>query len=236
MRFSRFKLDMSFQEYSRAFSNFRVLMLKVKYPIRIFYYTQTDIRYQIQQRVSILLNSLEGLIKTLGKEFIKEKKIDKSQRDQIMEIVMNGLNHYYSSHEFRFEIENLKLKDSLKDYIEHKIKQIILNLPEYTFDEVLDKSKLISSEATRFAMYSKIVNNFWWKCKRHRNFFAHLTEKEFKGFDGSQSVYVMYILSNYYRLIVLEFIEAANSVSISSLTTEVQSIDKWSKEVNMTII
>ncbi|WP_285958939.1 hypothetical protein [Thomasclavelia spiroformis] len=216
---------------SSKYSEFSIVKLKLDEYIKFLFYFSNDFysKFKVQldvfmstqfkngigndQNVAILLNSLEGFIKKQKIINTGELKIfDKDKKNKIVDNIISKLTEYCNSEEFDNYIRSLDINsEKLIKEIKNKIINNNGRINECTFDEMLDLSKKVSKKAERFVKESKIEHQFWKKCKNHRNFFAHLTDKRNNGFDGFYKCFhAMHILSTYYILIILATLKMEN--------------------------
>lgn len=81
----------------------------------------------------------------------------------------------------------------------------IHGIESLTFDEILDLSKMITPIGYELVKkISPMPVNFWYRCRKDRNFHAHLSDKEHSAFNGLQSIFATFRLAIYFRYLVLE--------------------------------
>lgn len=228
-KFTIFKIVLTPIVFQNTFNNFLSLYSNSKYPLEVFIYTQTLIPYNIQQRVSLVLNSLEGVLKTNIDSGLLRLPIGSDRKKRIMTSVKNNTENFIDSKSFKSDFAGLK--SSEKDTILEKVNNAVSRIDELTFDETLELSKIFNPSG--FEMVKKISPmplKFWYRCKQHRNFHAHLTDKKHPGFDGSQSLFAMFILSSYYRYLILEFCEIDSEILQPGIQSETTTINSWIKD------
>lgn len=234
--FSRFSVPITKELVERTLPLFLELYNKNVYPIETFLQTQTDIEYNIQQRVSLILNSMEGFIKRCMTKDMQKVPISKAKKKIILTSVKNTVQAYIKSDDFMTMLKNLEYKENI-DIIQ-LISNTLGRFTEFSFDDILEISKEINPTGHNFVKSINMPVKFWKRCKDHRNFHAHLTEDNHKGFNGTQSLYAVYTLSAYFRLLVLEQ-SGLDTYAPTVLEREIDSINTWledrriSKEISV---
>lgn len=231
-RYSRFSVPITPELFVSTANTFINTYLNNLYPIGIFFKTQTDIEYDVQQRVSLILNSLEGFIKRNMDKNNFRVQISKSERTKILKSLKANTISYLESEDFTFNHLDINTKER-SEYI-MRLQNSLSKFSEVSFDEMLEISKLINKNGLYFVRkINPIPFKIWKRCKDHRNFHAHLTDDNHKGFNGTQSLYAIYILSNYFRLLVLE-VTGINEFNLDVLTDEYTNINDWIIKNNLT--
>lgn len=231
-RFSEFPIvSMNYQDYAQyflKFSNDYYHLMSTQ--LTVFMSTQYKNKLNIDQNIAILLNALEGFIKSqkiCNKS--KLKVFEKKQKNLIIEDIIKTLDKYCNSEKFNQCLQSLDFKDdSLIENVKNKIRNNNGRLNEMTFDEMLDLSKEVSKSATSFVTHSKLEFQFWNRCKMHRNYFAHLTDSKNKGFNTEFScVHAMYILSTFFILIVLKVLGLEPFENQNMINKHANDLKKW---------
>lgn len=221
--FSRLNIQLDIETFQETFPKFLKLYTDNIYPLEVYMQTQTKIKFNIQQRVSLILNSMEGVLKrTLEKEQ-KRISVSKKQKTKILSAVKDVVIEYLESKAFLELIEELEFDEKID--IVSRVSNTMGRFTELTFDEVLEISKTINPIGYDFVKGVNMPVKFWKRCKDHRNFYAHLTEDTHKGFNGVQSLYAIFTLSNYFRLLVLQLSDF--NVNEQEIVPEIESINSW---------
>lgn len=229
-KYTRFTVPIDAEMVSKTFPIFVQIHNNTLYPTRVFIQSQSTIEYDIQQRVSLILNALEGFLKrTIEKGNIK-LAISRSSKRRILASVENAVRKYLKSTEFLGVLRELANEESINiddEKIVQHMKGTLGHFTEYTFDEILEFSKSVNKAGYIFVTAINMPVKFWKRCKDHRNFHAHLTDDTHKGFNGVQSAYAIYILSSYFRLLILEL--SGFDISEDIIKHEAVSINEWLK-------
>lgn len=186
----------------------------------------------MQQRVSLILNSLEGLIKRTSRKNDLKIPIFERERKIVLDAVLQNALEYVKSEQFSQVISSFN-RDDLD--IKGRIRNSLIRFSKLTFDEMLEFSKKINQSGLMFVRkINPMPVKFWKRCKDHRNFHAHLSDNVHKGFNGVQSVYAVFILSNYFRLLILELTDIKD-LNDELLESEYIDINKWIIDNNLAI-
>jgi len=227
-RYTNFIVPITADVVCKTFSNFAQIHNSNFYPIRVFLQSQSAIEYDIQQRVSLILNALEGFLK----RSIEKKKIKipilKSNKHAILDSVEKAVREHLESTEFSGLLKELGNEENIdNEQIVQRMKGTLGHFTEYSFDEILEFSKSINKAGHKFVKDINMPVKFWKRCKDHRNFHAHLTEDTHKGFNGIQSKYAVYTLSSYFRLLILEMREF--DITDTLIEKEADLVNEWLK-------
>ncbi|MDD4642901.1 MAG: hypothetical protein PHG99_05315 [Erysipelotrichaceae bacterium] len=225
-RFTRFLVPINKGIVEKTFPIFLELYNKNIYPIATFLETQTDIKYNIQQRVSLILNSLEGIIKRCIDKNKLEVPISKSNKRIILSAIKETVTSYLKSDDFKSTINNLENNENVD--VVSMLLGTLGKFTEFSFNDILDISKEVNPVGYNFVKSIDMPTKFWKRCKDHRNFHAHLTEDNHKGFNGTQSAYAVFTLSTYFRLLVLR-LSGFDEFEFENLMNESSSINEWLK-------
>ncbi|MGI6505561.1 MAG: hypothetical protein ACOX2V_04160 [Clostridia bacterium] len=227
-KYTGFTVPIDAEMVSKTFPVFVQIHNNTLYPARVFIQSQSTIGYCIQQRVALILNALEGFLKrTIEKEEIK-LAISKSNKRKILASVENAVREYLNSAEFLGFLKGLANKENIdSEKIVQRMKGTLGCFTEYSFDEILEFSKSINKAGYKFIKAINMPVKFWKRCKDHRNFHAHLTDDTHKGFNGIQSVYAVYTLSSYFRLLILEL--SSFDITEDIIINEANLINEWLK-------
>ncbi len=227
-KYTRFTVPIDTEMISKTFPVFVQIHNNTLYPSRVFIQSQSTIEYDIQQRVSLILNALEGFLKrTIEKGKIK-LDISRSSKREILASVENAVREHLESTEFLGLLRELANKENIdNEKIVQHMKGTLGYFTEYTFDEILEFSKRINKAGYKFVTAINMPVKFWKRCKDHRNFHAHLTDDTHKGFNGIQSAYAIYTLSSYFRLLILEL--SGFDITEDIIKNEADLINEWLK-------
>lgn len=118
--FTLFSVPISKKMFEKSFFDFLSTYKKYVYPIENFIQTQTKIKYNVQQRASLILNSLEGTLKrALDKKTIKISMI-KSNKKAIMSAVKENTIQFLNSDEFIFLLNSFEQEVKLDKKTNHR--------------------------------------------------------------------------------------------------------------------
>lgn len=204
--YTEFTVLINAEVVKKTFAKFAQIHNNSLYPLRVFIISQSTIEgYYVALRVSLILNALEGFLKnTIDKQIIKIA-VSASNKRKILASVENAVREHLESTEFSGLLKELGNEENIdNEQIIQRMKSTLGRFTEYSFDEILEYSKNINKTGYQFVKAINMPVKFWKRCKDHRNFYAHLTGNKNKGFNGIQSAYAVYVLSSYFRLLILE--------------------------------